>query len=93
MICVYSQKEAMTIAYENQTLIYMDKVDEINTFHSSYSKTYLNLKMPIIEEHCIKIKSSEFKESLAYDIILETDLSYTQSICVNRTAEGKTVRS
>lgn len=47
--------------------------------------------MPIIEENCIKIKSSEFKESLPYDVILETDQSYAQSICVNRTAEGKTV--
>ncbi|USE84078.1 hypothetical protein M5E07_04445 [Acinetobacter tibetensis] len=69
----------------------MGKADGINTFHDSYSKTFFNLKMQIIEENCIKIKSSEFKESLPYDVILETDQSYAQSICVNRTSEGKTV--
>nr|WP_228289848.1 hypothetical protein [Acinetobacter pittii] len=47
--------------------------------------------MPIIEENCIKIKASEFEEPFPYDVILETDQSYTQRICVNRTAEGKTV--
>ena len=91
MICVYSQKEAMTIAYENQTLIYMDKVDEINTFHSSYSKTYLNLKMPIVEENCIKINKSEFKENFPYSIWLGTDGEYNQRVCVNKNSEGKTV--
>ncbi len=75
-------------AYGNQTLIYMGKVDGINAFHSSYSKTYLNLKMPIIEENCIKIKSSEFKEPFPYDVVLETDQSYTQRICANKTSEG-----
>lgn len=58
-MCIY--KGGYDKAYGNQTLIYMGKVDGINAFHSSYSKTYLNLKMPIIEENCIKIKSSEFK--------------------------------
>ncbi|WP_350308014.1 NF045616 family extracytoplasmic (lipo)protein, partial [Acinetobacter pittii] len=50
--------------------------------------TYLNLKMPIIEENCIKIKSSEFKEPFPYDVVLETDQSYTQRICANKTSEG-----
>ncbi|VAX45620.1 Uncharacterised protein [Acinetobacter calcoaceticus] len=85
--CVFT-KGGYDKAYENQTLIYMGKVDGINTFHSSYSKTYLNLKMPVIEENCIKIKPSEFKESLPYDVILETDQSYTQRICVHKTSEG-----
>lgn len=89
-ICVFTKVD-YDKAYENQTLIYMGKVDGINTFHDSYSKTYLNLKMPIIEENCIKIKSSEFKEPFPYDVILETNQSYTQRICINRTAEGKTV--
>ncbi|MDS7965619.1 hypothetical protein RMB12_01020 [Acinetobacter sp. V117_2] len=89
-VCVFT-KGGYDKAYENQTLIYMGKVDGINTFHDSYSKTYLNLKMPIIEENCIKIKPSEFKEPFPYDVILETDQSYTQRICVNRTIEGKTV--
>ncbi|MFY5897631.1 NF045616 family extracytoplasmic (lipo)protein [Acinetobacter pittii] len=89
-VCVFTKAD-YDKAYENRTLIYMGKVDGINAFHSSYSKTYLNLKMPITEENCIKIKSSEFKEPLTYDVILETGRSYAQSICVNRTAEGKTV--
>lgn len=89
-ICVFTKVD-YDKAYENQTLIYMGKVDGINAFHSSYSKTYLNLKMPITEENCIKIKSSEFKESLTYDVVLETGRSYAQSICVSRTSEGKTV--
>lgn len=89
-ICVFT-KGRYDKAYENQTLIYMGKVDGINTLHDSYSKTYLNLKMPIIEENCIKIKSSEFKEPFPYDVILETNQTYTQRICINRTAEGKTV--
>ncbi len=89
-VCVFT-KGGYEKAYENRTLIYMGKVDGINAFHSSYSKTYLNLRMPIIEENCIKIKSSEFKEPFPYDVVLETDQSYTQRICVNRTAEGKTI--
>ncbi|MCT9365458.1 NF045616 family extracytoplasmic (lipo)protein [Acinetobacter baumannii] len=89
-VCVFT-RGGYEKAYENRTLIYMGKVDGINTFHSSYSKTYLNLRMPIIEENCIKIKSSEFKEPFPYDLVLETDQSYTQRICVNRTAEGKTI--
>ncbi|HEN9522845.1 TPA: hypothetical protein U9I82_001222 [Acinetobacter baumannii] len=89
-VCVFTKVD-YDKAYENQTLIYMGKVDGINAFHSSYSKTYLNLKMPITEENCIKIKSSEFKEPLTYDVVLETGRSYAQSICVNRTSEGKTV--
>lgn len=86
-VCVFT-KGGYDKAYENQALIYMGKVDGINAFHSSYSKTYLNLKMPIIEENCIKIQSSEFKEPFPYDVILETDQSYTQRICVNKTSEG-----
>ncbi len=89
-VCVFT-KGGYDKAYENRTLIYMGKVDGINTFHDTYSKTYLNLKIPIIEENCIKIKASEFEEPFPYDVILETDQSYTQRICVNRTAEGKTV--
>ncbi|WP_407491061.1 NF045616 family extracytoplasmic (lipo)protein [Acinetobacter baumannii] len=89
-VCVFT-KGGYEKAYENRTLIYMGKVDGINAFQSSYSKTYLNLRMPIIEENCIKIKSSEFKEPFPYDVVLETDQSYTQRICVNRTAEGKTI--
>ncbi|HGW3560928.1 TPA: NF045616 family extracytoplasmic (lipo)protein, partial [Acinetobacter baumannii] len=89
-VCVFT-KGGYEKAYENRTLIYMGKVDGINAFHSSYSKTYLNLRMPIIEENCINIKSSEFKEPFPYDVVLETDQSYTQRICVNRTAEGKTI--
>jgi len=86
-VCVFT-KRGYDKAYGNQTLIYMGKVDGINAFHSSYSKTYLNLKMPIIEENCIKIKSSEFKEPFPYDVVLETDQSYTQRICANKTSEG-----
>ncbi|MCU4338216.1 NF045616 family extracytoplasmic (lipo)protein [Acinetobacter dispersus] len=89
-ICVFT-KVGYDKAYENQTLIYMGKVDGINAFHSSYSKTYLNLKMPITEENCIKIKSSEFKEPLTYGVVLETGRSYAQSICVSKTSEGKTI--
>ncbi|OBY74235.1 NF045616 family extracytoplasmic (lipo)protein [Acinetobacter gyllenbergii] len=89
-VCVFTKVD-YDKAYENQTLIYMGKVDGINAFHSSYSKTYLNLKMPITEENCIKIKSSEFKEPLTYDVVLETGRSYAQSICVSRTSEGKTI--
>ena len=89
-VCVFTKGGYDKIS-DNTTLIYMGKVDGINTFHDSYSKTYLNLKMPIIEENCIKIKSSEFKEPFPYDVILETNQSYTQRICINRTAEGKTV--
>lgn len=86
-VCVFTKVD-YDKAYENQTLIYMGKVDGINTFHDSYSKTYLNLRMPIIEENCIKIKSSEFKEPFPYDVVLETDQSYIQRICVNKTSEG-----
>lgn len=89
-VCVFTKVD-YDKAYENQTLIYMGKVDGINAFHSSYSKTYLNLKMPITEENCIKIKASEFKEPLTYDVVLETGRSYAQSICVNKNSEGKTV--
>ena len=89
-VCVFTKVD-YDKAYENLTLIYMGKVDKINAFHSSYSKTYLNLKMPITEKNCIKIKSSEFKEPLTYDVILETGRSYAQSICVNKNSEGKTV--
>ncbi|MCU4581634.1 hypothetical protein KTJ32_11615 [Acinetobacter gyllenbergii] len=89
-ICVFT-KRAYDKAYENQTLIYIGKVDGINAFHSSYSKTYLNLKMPITEENCINIKSSEFKEPFPYEVILETNQSYAQRICVNRATKGKTV--
>ncbi|MDC4513009.1 hypothetical protein NQ759_18400 [Acinetobacter baumannii] len=89
-MCVFTKVD-YDKAYENQTLIYMGKVDGINAFHSSYSKTYLNLKMPITEENCIKIKASEFKEPLTYDVVLETGRSYAQSICVNKNSEGKTV--
>ncbi|VXA57450.1 conserved exported hypothetical protein [Acinetobacter proteolyticus] len=89
-ICVFTKGDYDKIS-DNTTLIYMEKTDGINTFHDSYSKTYLNLKMPVIEENCIKIKPSEFKEPFPYDVILETNQPYTQRICVNRTAEGKTV--
>lgn len=89
-ICVFTKGDYDKTP-DDKTLIYMGKVDGVNTFHDSYSKTYLNLKMPIIEENCIKIKASEFEEPFPYDVILETDQSYTQRICVNRTAEGKTV--
>ncbi|MDC4801252.1 hypothetical protein NQ814_17110 [Acinetobacter baumannii] len=89
-VCVFT-KGGYDKAYENQALIYMGKVDGINAFHSSYSKTYLNLKMPIIEENCIKINKSEFKENLPYSIWLETDQEYNQRICVNQNAEGQTV--
>ncbi|ENX39204.1 NF045616 family extracytoplasmic (lipo)protein [Acinetobacter sp. NIPH 2100] len=89
-VCVFT-KVGYDKAYENQTLIYIGKVDGINAFHSSYSETYLNLKTPITEKNCIKIKSSEFKEPLTYDVVLETGRSYAQSICVSRTSEGKTV--
>ncbi|MCR6569919.1 NF045616 family extracytoplasmic (lipo)protein [Acinetobacter baumannii] len=89
-VCVFT-KGGYDKAYENQALIYMGKVDGINAFHSSYSKIYLNLKMPIIEENCIKINKSEFKENLPYSIWLETDQEYNQRICVNQNAEGQTV--
>ncbi|MND63323.1 hypothetical protein D3C81_357760 [compost metagenome] len=89
-VCVFT-KAGYDKAYENQTLIYMGKVDGINAFHSSYSKTYLNLKMPIIEGNCIKIDKSEFKENLPYSIWLETDKEYNQRICVKQNSEGKTV--
>ncbi|WP_202743865.1 NF045616 family extracytoplasmic (lipo)protein [Acinetobacter calcoaceticus] len=89
-VCVFT-KGGYDKAYENQTLIYMGKVDGINAFHSSYSKTYLNLKMPIVEENCIKINKSEFKENLPYSIWLGTDGEYNQRVCVNKNSEGKTV--
>ncbi|HGY4640568.1 NF045616 family extracytoplasmic (lipo)protein [Acinetobacter baumannii] len=89
-VCVFT-KGGYDKAYENQALIYMGKVDGINAFHSSYSKIYLNLKMPIIEENCIKINKSEFKENLPYSIWLETDKEYNQRICVKQNSEGKTV--
>ncbi|MFP5066714.1 NF045616 family extracytoplasmic (lipo)protein [Acinetobacter pittii] len=89
-VCVFT-KGGYDKAYENQILIYMGKVDGINAFHSLYSKTYLNLKMPIIEGNCIKIDKLEFKENLPYSIWLETDQEYNQRICVNQNSEGKTV--
>jgi len=89
-VCVFTKGDYDKIS-DNTTLIYMGKVDGINTFHDSYSKNYLNLKMPITEENCIKIKSSEFKEPLTYDVVLETGRSYAQTICVSRNSEGKTV--
>lgn len=89
-VCVFT-KGSYDKAYENQTLIYMGKVDGINAFHDSYSKTYLNLKMPITEENCIKINSSEFKENFPYSITLEVDREYNQRICVKQNSEGKTV--
>ncbi|MFA2915515.1 NF045616 family extracytoplasmic (lipo)protein [Acinetobacter pittii] len=89
-VCVFT-KGGYDKAYENQILIYMGKVDGINAFHSLYSKTYLNLKMPIIEGNCIKIDKLEFKENLPYSIWLETDKEYNQRICVKQNSEGKTV--
>ncbi|MDC5223496.1 hypothetical protein NRA24_15365 [Acinetobacter baumannii] len=89
-VCVFTKGDYDKTP-EDKTLIYMGKVDGINTFHDSYSKTYLNLKMPIIEENCIKINKSEFKENLPYSIWLETDQEYNQRICVNQNSEGKTV--
>ncbi|EXR50310.1 TPA: hypothetical protein L3H12_002381 [Acinetobacter baumannii] len=89
-VCVFT-KGGYDKAYENQTLIYMGKVDGINAFHDSYSKTYLNLKMPITEENCIKINSSEFKENFPYSVTLEVDREYNQRICVKQNSEGKTV--
>ncbi|VAX45622.1 Uncharacterised protein [Acinetobacter calcoaceticus] len=89
-VCVFT-KGGYDKAYENLTVIYMGKVDGINAFHSSYSKTYLNLKMPIVEENCIKINKSEFKENLPYSIWLGTDGEYNQRVCVNKNSEGKTV--
>ncbi|WP_373358416.1 NF045616 family extracytoplasmic (lipo)protein [Acinetobacter lactucae] len=89
-VCVFT-KGGYDKAYENQTLIYMGKVDGINTFHSSYSKTYLNLKMPIVEENCIKINKSEFKENFPYSIWLGTDGEYNQRVYVNKNSKGKTV--
>ncbi|ELW76888.1 hypothetical protein J576_1199 [Acinetobacter sp. 766875] len=59
-VCVFTKVD-YDKAYENQTLIYMGKVDGINAFHSSYSKTYLNLKMPITEENCIKLNLLNLK--------------------------------
>ncbi|MEB7640998.1 NF045616 family extracytoplasmic (lipo)protein [Acinetobacter pittii] len=89
-VCVFT-KGGYDKAYENQTLIYIGKVDGINAFHSSYSKTYLNLKIPIIEGKYIEIDKSEFKENLPYSIWLETDKEYNQRICVKQNSEGKTV--
>ena len=89
-VCVFT-KGGYDKAYEDQTVIYIGKVDGINAFHSSYSKTYLNLKMPIVEENCIKINKSEFKENFPYSIWLGTDGEYNQRVCVNKNSEGKTV--
>ncbi|MEE7596446.1 NF045616 family extracytoplasmic (lipo)protein [Acinetobacter baumannii] len=89
-VCVFT-KGGYDKAYENQTLIYMGKVDGINAFHDSYSKNYLNLKIPITEENCIKINSSEFKENFPYSITLEVDREYNQRICVKQNSEGKTI--
>lgn len=88
--CVFT-KGGYDKAYGNQTLIYMGKVDGINAFHSSYSKIYLNLKMPITEENCIRINSLEFKENFPYSITLEVDREYNQRICVKQNSEGKMV--
>ncbi len=45
--------------------------------------------MPITEENCIKINSSEFKENFPYSITLEVDREYNQRICVKQNSEGK----
>ena len=73
---------------DNETLIYLGAIDNINAFHSSYEKTYSNLKMPIIEENCISIDAKEFNRDLPYSIVLETNQSYSERICVKKDFEG-----
>ncbi|ENX39207.1 NF045616 family extracytoplasmic (lipo)protein [Acinetobacter sp. NIPH 2100] len=89
-VCVFTKGD-YNKAPENETLLYMGKVDGINTFHDSYSRTYFNLKMPINKENCIKINKSEFNGTFPYSIWLETDKEYNQRICVNQNPEGKIV--
>lgn len=69
---------------DNETLIYLGAIDNINAFQSSYEKTYSNLKMPIIEENCILIDAKEFNKNLPYSIVLETNRSYSETICIKK---------
>lgn len=86
-VCVFT-KSNVEKTYNNQVLIYIGKIDEINAFHDSYSKIYLNLKLPIIESNCITIPTSEFQENEPYDIVLETDKSYARRICLKKDANN-----
>ena len=69
-VCVFTKVD-YDKAYENLTLIYMGKVDEINAFHSSYSKTYLNLKMPITEKTALKLNLLNLKSLLHMMLFLK----------------------
>lgn len=82
-VCVFTKGVSKDI-YKNQVLVYIGKVDEVNAFHDSYSKVYLNLRAPIIEDNCILIPSSEFQENKPYDIVLETDKSYARRVCLKK---------
>lgn len=86
-VCAFTKSKVKEI-YKNQVLIYIGKIDEINAFHDSYSKKYLNLKVPIVESNCITIPASEFQENEPYDIVLETDKSYARRICLKKDANN-----
>ncbi|NHB59138.1 hypothetical protein G9F32_14105 [Acinetobacter sp. 194] len=70
----------------NETLIYLGKIDENIEFTSSYSKTYKNLKMPINEENCLQIPLSHFEIGKPYEIWLETHEEYKQRICLSKSS-------
>lgn len=80
-VCAFTNVNTKKI-YENQVLVYIGKVDGINAFHDSYYKTYSNIKAPIVENNCIIIPSSEFQGNSPYDVVLETDKSYSRRICL-----------
>lgn len=82
-VCAFTKSKVKEV-YKNQVLVYIGKVDEINAFHDSYSKVYLDLKVPIVENNCIIIPSSEFQENKPYDVVLETEKSYARRICLKK---------
>lgn len=73
---------------DNQTLIDVGVIDGRYGPYNTYSRIYSNLKMPIVEDNCVIINLKEFDRDLPYDIILETNTSYSERICTKKDSEG-----
>jgi hypothetical protein len=82
-ICIFTNG-GYDKAFDDRAFVYLGAYDGINAFHSSYSKIYPNFKMPVIEKNCIIINAIEFNKNLPYDIMLETNKSYSRTICVKK---------
>ena len=81
-ICLYTN-DIKAKPYNNQIYVYMGEIISGKKFKSTYSQVYKSVKIPIYSNDCIPINSSNFKNNIPYDIVLDMEKSYAVRVCVS----------